>query len=107
MENLKRCLPELKHILYLDTKKRQSYIKKASSSIIKCINEIVINLLYSHKNGLHLTKTQINRLKPHQNQMKNYVLTKTIKKKTLLKNNLLFVLVKTIVEIAIDLEIEI
>ena len=109
MEDLKRCLPELKHILYdLDAVEREAYIKKASSIIIQCINEIIINFLYSHKNGLNLNKTQIDRLKPYHTEMKKCVLTKTIAgKKKLLKNNLLNAVLTTIIEVVCDLEIEI
>ena len=109
MEVLKQCLPELRHVLYdLDADEREVYIKNASPLIIQCINEIVINLLYSHKNGIKLNRIQLDRLRNHQTQMKKYVLTKTVmKKRKLLKNNLLTDLLTTIIEVVNDLEIEI
>ena len=65
-------------------------------------------MLYSHKNGLNLNETQLNRLKPRQTDMKKYVLTRSnLKKKRILKNNLLKDLLNTIIEVATDLEIEI
>ena len=108
MECLKQTLPELRYLYYhMNRKERNEYIQSASPKLMQCLNEIVINLLYSHKNGLNLSKNELKKLSPYKNAMKKIVLSKSVSaKRKLLKNSLLEILLSTILAIVSDRDLE-
>lgn len=76
MHILEECFSELRYIGSLKGSRLINYIKKeASPKIIKCLQEIAINILYSHTNGMKIKKNELKKLKRHK---KNLIdLTKT------------------------------
>ena len=59
MDCLKRNLAELKYISqHVHNKKKKQYLISATPNLIVCMNEIIINLLFSHKNGIALSSEQ-------------------------------------------------
>ena len=102
MELLRQCLPQLRYIrYYLKGKKLETYLKTVSNSIVKCIAQISLNLMYSHKNGINLNKLQIKKLKPFEKSMKALFTLKSVKKqKKLLKKPLVYTLLSVMLPIA-------
>ena len=89
MHILEECLSELRYAGSLKGQKLINYIKnEASPKTIKCLQEIAINILYSHTNGMNIKKSQLKKLKRFKKNMID--LTKTdhlpTQKKILAKN---------------------
>ena len=108
MDDLKRSLPELRYVFHhLKKNERVDYIRTASAGLIECLNQIIINLLYSHKNGMNLTSSQIKKLKPHKSVMKKFISTKSFSvKRKLLKNSALSAILEVIIAFATDANTE-
>ena len=108
MDDFKRSLPELRYIYYhLNDQERVNYIRSASSDLIDSINEVILNLLFSHKNGLKLTKSQMKTLRPYKAVMKKFILSKSLSiKRNLLKKAALRAILATIIAFASKANIE-
>ena len=79
----------------------------ASDDLIRCMDEILINLLYSQKNGIKLSSKQKNELQPYRRKMEKYILVKSLKKKReLLSARALQTIFTTILRIVKNLGIE-
>ena len=108
MELLRQCLPQLRYIrYYLKGKELETYLKTVSNSIVKCIAQISLNLLYSHKNGININKSQIKKLKPFKKSMKELVTLKSVKKqKKLLKKPFVYALLSVMLPIVGEMDID-
>ena len=108
MDCLKRNLPELRYILlHVSLSQKRNYLKTASPDLMTCINEIIINLLFSHKNGIELTASQKKKLQQHKVALKKFIVTNKIsEKRKLLTGKAIDAVLSTIVSIAKELEIE-
>ena len=108
MEELKRCLPELRYLLqHLNSHERVAYIKTGSDRITNCLTEVGLNLMYSNKNGLPLTSDHIQQLKPFKREIKKLILSKTVgQRKKLLKEKLVDCLLSVILSVVSTLELE-
>ena len=108
MEHLKRCIPELRYLkVQLDLQQRDEYVKASKPELINCLVQVVLNLMYANKNGLPLTQTHIELLKPFKNIMKKIIGSKvTATKKKLLSPELVEVILTIIIEVVDDLELD-
>ena len=109
MEELKRCLPELRYLKHhLNPHERQTYINAGSDRITNCLVEVALNLMYSNKNGLPLTTAHIQQLKPFKGEMKKLILSKTVgKKKKILQEGLVDCMLSVLLSVVATLELEV
>lgn len=101
MEKLRRNLPTLKYLFfYIKKPKRAAYMKYANVELVQILYEISLNLTFSNKNGLTLTKGQIRLLQRHRVGLNKLVQSKTTKdRRTLLTNDILEVVLSVILPI--------
>lgn len=92
-------IPQLRYLFYYIKKnKRVAYIKYAKTDFIESLWQVALNLLYSNKNGIKLTKSQIQLLHHYRVALKRLVsATSTKDKKRHLTNNVIDVLLTLII----------
>ena len=108
MDCLKRNLPEVKYLQnHVASNKKRLYLMTASKDFINCLNQIVLNILFSHKNGLELNSKEKKMLQPYHHNMKKFILTKkATEKRKILTSKCIEAVLATIIDIAERLEIE-
>lgn len=109
MECLKQRLPELRFLyMHLKGRKKEKRLYTMNNAMVTCLTQISLNLLYSNKNGLALTKTQKKKLSPYKKVLEKLVRSKSIReKKTLLRkrglvSTMLLVLFQLVIKYRID-----
>ena len=67
MEELQKQLPQLRYLFYYVKKpKRAAYLRYANVALVNILWQCALNLVFSNKNNLKLTKGQIRLLKRHR-----------------------------------------
>lgn len=85
---------------YLDYDDRQNYVKYGSPTLITCLVQVGLNLMYSNKNGIELTKAQLQLLKKHKKNIVKLITAKTEKdQKKALTNKLIDVLLSVLLPV--------
>ena len=86
MKILKECMPQLRYMGSLNKKALIKYIDTSHPRVIRCLYEIALNILFSHKNGLKISKKQLKPLKKHKKALLALVKTsELLKRKKILK----------------------
>ena len=109
MECLKRRLPELRFLyMHLKGNKKEKRLYTMNNAMVTCLTQISLNLLYSNKNGLALTKTQKNKLAPYKRILEKLIRSKSIKEKKVLlrKRGLVLAMLSILFQIAIRYRID-
>lgn len=89
MEELKKHIPILEYIRTLNSKEQKGLIKNANRDLLKVLSAIALNLI---KKNIELSKTDITRLKKHENSIKKLAQKKhsnNVRKKILQKGGFL------------------
>ena len=66
---LSECLPELRYLATLKGKRLSRYIHSATPRLINCLQQLALNILYSHKNGLNIEKRKLKKIKKHKKNL--------------------------------------
>jgi len=94
--------------MHLKGRKKEKRLYTMNNAMVTCLTQISLNLLYSNKNGLALTKTQKKKLAPYKKVLEKLVRSKSIReKKTLLRkrglvSTMLLVLFQLVIKYRID-----
>ena len=81
MHILVECLPALRYVQTLKNGRLKSYLNRCSPRILDCLQQIALNILFSHKNGMKIKKEKIKRLKRHKKDLIRLVHSTDINKK--------------------------
>jgi hypothetical protein len=94
MKTVKHCMPQIRYLFfYIKKIKRSGYVKYANSDLVTCLWQIGLNLMFSHKNGIKLTKSQINLMHRYKKGLKQLLNAKSIEeRKKCLTNDILDIL---------------
>ena len=81
MHILVECLSELRYLGSLRGKKLVKYIHNASKRLIDCLQQIALNILFSHRTGMSIKPKDLKKLKPHKKSLVSLIHSKNHKKK--------------------------
>ena len=108
MDRLRQCLPEMRYLYHhLKPNKRSNYVKYGSVTLVECLTNVALNLMYSNKNGIKLTPLQIQNLRKNKRGIVKLIMSEDVKtKRKILNNKLIEVLLSTLMDIAEDLDFD-
>ena len=94
MDELQKTLPQLRYLFYYVKKlKRAAYIRYSNVSLVNTLWQCALNLVFSNKNNLKLTKGQIRLLQRHRVGLNRLIDANTTKdRKRLLTNDIIDVI---------------
>ena len=106
MEKLKTCLPELRYLFHhLKPAQRLNYVKYGSTSLTECLANLGLNLMYSNKNGLKLSSSQIKALRKNKSALLKLIMAKSIQaQRKALSNKMINLLLTILMNIADQIE---